>query len=114
MTGIKFRFYGWIALIVLIITGVLNLYLKGFELTVYFFKETRYGALLSYKILLFGIVLLVSGIHDFYIGRAAIKSMQNNNPDSTLKIIARWSGRINLLLSLIIAFLGVMLSRGGF
>lgn len=67
--------------------------------------------MVSYKLILFAFVLLIGGVHDFFIGEKAIKQMQNSL-FGKLKLIARWSGRINLLLSLLMAFLGVLLSRG--
>lgn len=112
-TGIKFRFYGWIALIVLSITGALNMHLRGLPFTWDFFTNSNYGKLLGIKLIIFIAMLLIGAIHDFYIGEKAIEQMQNTE-NGKLKLIARWSGRINLLLALTIAFLGVALSRGGF
>ncbi len=33
-TGIKFRFYGWLSVMVLLITGVLNIHFRGLPLTI--------------------------------------------------------------------------------
>jgi len=111
-TGIKFRFFGWFALLILIITGFLNAYLRGLPFTYEFFTETGYGKLLSYKLILFVVMLLISGVHDFFLGSKAVDEMKKAS-STRLKLIARWSGRLNLLLALIIAFLGVVISRGG-
>jgi putative copper resistance protein D len=111
-TGITFRFYGWIALAVLFVTGLLNMYLRGLPFTWEFFTKSNYGTLVLYKILIFAGILLVSGTHDFLFGRKALEEMQNSD-NTRLKLLARWSGRINLLLALAMAFLGVVLSRGG-
>ena len=78
-----------------------------------FLTENSYGRILGIKLLAFTVMILIGGIHDFYIGNKAIEHMHQND-NSKLKLIARWSGRINLLLALTIAFLGVALSRGGF
>jgi len=61
-TGIRFRFYGWLAIIILFFTGTLNMHFSG----------------------------------------------------NKFKSLAWWTGMLNLLLAMIIAFLGVALSRGGF
>lgn len=111
-TGITFRYYGWIALITLLLTGLLNMHLRGLPFTWEFFSKSNYGNLVCYKILIFFTILTVSGFHDFFIGNKAIEEMQKN-PNPRLKTIARWTGRINLLLALTMAFLGVILSRGG-
>lgn len=112
-TGIKFRFYGWLAVIILIISGVLNIYFRGLPFTIDFFTSTSYGKLLSIKLILFLVMLLVGGIHDFYIGMKSIDEMQQSLGNK-FKMLARWTGMLNLLLALIIAFLGVAISRGGF
>lgn len=111
-TGITFRFYGWIALLGLLTTGLLNIYLRGLPFTWVFFSQSDYGILVSYKLVLFVCILLISGVHDFFIGRKALDEMQSGD-NSQLKLVARWSGRISLLLSLVMAFLGLILSRGG-
>lgn len=112
-TGIKFRFYGWIALIGLIITGITNMFLKGIPFNLEFLIKNDYGKLLGLKLLFFFTMLLISGLHDFYVGTKTIEQIQQNKSKNT-KQLARWTGRINLLLALTIAFLGVAFSRGGF
>ena len=112
-TGIKFRFYGWFAVIILIVSGVLNIHFRGLPFTIAFFTSTSYGKLLSIKLVLFVLMLLISGIHDFYFGIKSIDEMQQTS-GSKFKLLARWTGMLNLLLALIIAFLGVAISRGGF
>lgn len=111
-TGIKFRFYGWIALGGLLLTGLLNIHLRGIPITWKFFASSSYGVLVSYKLLIFIVLLSLSGVHDYFIGKRAINEMQYSSSEK-LKQLARWSGRINLLLALMMAFLGVVLSRGG-
>lgn len=111
-TGIKFRLYGWIALVGLLATGVYNIYAKGLPFSWEFLSENSYGQLLGIKLLFFALMLIIGAIHDFYFGNKAIEEMKQTN-ESTLKNIARWSGRVNLLLALLIAFLGVAISRGG-
>lgn len=112
-TGIKFRFFGWIALIGLAITGILNMYFRGLPLTWNYITNSDYGKLLSIKVLLFFGMLLIGSIHDFYIGNKSIDEMKSN-PNGNFKQLARWSGRINILLAFALAFIGIALSRGGF
>lgn len=112
-TGIKFRFFGWIALIGLIVTGITNMYLKGFPFNIEFLTENEFGKLLGIKLLLFCMMITISGLHDFYIGTKTIQQIQQNKIKN-IKQLARWSGRINLILAFLIAFLGVAISRGGF
>jgi putative copper resistance protein D len=110
VTGLKFRFYGYIMLSVLMITGLLNIYFRGIPFSFKFFTENRWGSLASLKIVLFISMVMISLFHDQFVGRNVIEQMGN---DKQSKIIARWSGRILLLISLLMAYIGVLLSRGG-
>ena len=112
-TGVKFRFYGWLAVVVLFITGFLNMYLRGLPFREEFFTTSSYGKLLTLKLFLFVLMLLIGGIHDFYLGLKSIDEMQESS-GTKFKMLARWTGMLNLLLALVIAFLGVAISRGGF
>lgn len=111
-TGITFRFYGWVALSGLLITGVANMYFRGIPFSWAFFADNSYGILVTYKLLIFTLILLVSGAHDFAFGNKALDEMIRTD-NSKLRMLARWSGRINLILALAMAFLGLVLARGG-
>lgn len=112
-TGIKFRFFGWIVLALLIVSGIGNLYFRGLLVDTRILFDSSYGTILIYKLGLFVLMLLISGVHDFYIGTKALEDLRSK-PDPKLRKIASMTGRINLILALVIAFLGVMLSRGWF
>lgn len=109
VTGLKFRFYGYIVLAILFVTGLLNIYLRGISFSLDFFIRTRYGQLVELKIILFVLMLTVSLMHDVIVGRKALEQMENQN----IKLIARWTGRLLLLIALIMAYIGVVISRGG-
>lgn len=111
-TGMKFRLYGWIVLGLLLLTGLGNWYWRGLPFSWAFLCESGYGRLLGYKLLLFTVMLLLSAVHDFYIGGKAIAQMQQSG-GFRFTLLARWSGRLNLLLALAMAFIGAVLSRGG-
>ncbi|HWN89660.1 MAG TPA: CopD family protein [Chitinophagaceae bacterium] len=108
-TGLKFRFYGYIVLAIMFVTGLLNIYLRGISFSLDFFIKTRYGQLVELKIILFVLMLMISLMHDLIVGRKAIEQMENQN----IKWIARWTGRILLFIALIMAYIGVIISRGG-
>ena len=112
-TGIKFRLYGWFALAALFITGVMNMHYKGFELTFEFLSSNGYGELLGIKLAIFITMILIGVFHDIYAGTRPLTELNPKESDN-FKLIARWSGRIILLLALSMAFIGVALSRGGF
>lgn len=109
-TGLKFRFYGYIVLTIMLITGLLNIYFRGIHFSWQFFTESSYGKLVSLKIILFVLMILVSLFHDLFVGRKAIAQMQDNKK---IKLVASWTGRILLLIALTMAYIGVLISRGG-
>ena len=107
-TGLKFRFYGYIVLAMMLITGLLNISLRGINFSFDFFILTRYGQLVELKIILFVLMITISLMHDLIVGKKAIEQMENKN----VKLIARWTGRLLLLISLVMAYIGVIISRG--
>ena len=108
-TGLKFRFYGYFFLSLLLITGLLNIYLRGINISQEFFLESRYGNLVIVKFILFLLILAISLWHDEH----ARKRLLNEEANQKFKMVARWSGRMLLLISLAMAYIGVILSRGG-
>ena len=107
-TGLKFRFFGYIVLSLLLVTGILNIYLRGIDLSWKFLVISRHGKLVIAKLLLFILILAVSLVHDIH----ARKRLLSDEELRKFKIIARWSGRILLIISLTMAYIGVILSRG--
>ncbi|RMH81930.1 MAG: DUF4149 domain-containing protein [Calditrichaeota bacterium] len=117
-TGERYRAVGWIALSVFVITGLFNLFYRLGDFTVLFHPEFwagPFGQALGIKLVLFGIILLVSAIHDFYIGPRATELWQadpNSPQTKQLRRTASWFGRINLLLGVIVVFLAIIMVRG--
>jgi len=67
------------------------------------------------KLFLVAIILVASAYHDFFVGPQATVAWQATptSPDARrLRWQARWLGRMNLLLALIVVALAVMLVRG--
>ena len=106
--GLKFRFFGYIILALLLVTGISNMFLRGIDVSWNFLVVSRYGKLVITKFILFLSVLTVSLIHDVQ----ARKRLTTDEEKKRFKIIALWSGRILLIISLVMAYIGVLLSRG--
>jgi putative copper export protein len=87
----------------------LNIYLRGINISQKFFLESRYGNLVIVKFILFLLILAISLWHDGH----ARKRLLNEEANQKFKMVARWSGRMLLLISLAMAYIGVILSRGG-
>ena len=107
-TGLKFRFFGYIVLTLLLVTGISNMFLRGMDVSWTFLFTSRYGKLVITKVLLFLTLLAVSLVHDVQ----ARKRLSTDVERQRFKIIALWSGRILLIVSLVMAYIGVVLSRG--
>lgn len=118
-SALRFRWIGWGALGVLVVTGLVNVRMQGIPWSAWLdpgFWGTAWGAALGGKLLLVGGTLLVSAVHDFHFGPKAIRLMQNA-PDSAeaerMRWWSSWLGRLTLLLSLVILWFAVLLPRGG-
>lgn len=117
--GRRFLWVGWVCFALLIATGFFNLFVHGGSswslLGRREFWSSSYGKVLAGKLLLVGVILILSAIHDFVLGPLAAKASAEN-PGSLgaghLRLAVRWAGRFNLLLGLIVIGLGVTLVRG--
>jgi putative copper export protein len=95
-SGQRFRTVAWIALAILVLTGVLNLWLQPVLL-----HSPRFHA----KLGLVGLTLLLSATHDFVLGpRAGLPGA-----DPSLRLRASWIARVNVLVALAIVLLGLSL-----
>jgi copper resistance protein D len=108
--GKGFRFWGWISISILVITGPLNLYLMGIRLSNLIdpsFYRNPYGRTLAIKISFVILIISTSLFHDFIFG-----PMAKNSPGYSR--LAKWLGRSNLFIALAIVFFAVILRLGGF
>ena len=118
LTGLRFCWAGWLCLILLFLTGFFNVLYRGFaipDLLSGRLWESSFGVVLALKLLFFGAVLVLSGVHDFTIGprATALWRTDPSSPESRkLRRQASWIGRLNLLLALLIVALGITLVRG--
>lgn len=110
IVGKGFRFWGWVAISIMVITGPLNLYLMGMPLSNLIdpsFHSTSYGKALDVKISFVVLIIMTSLLHDFIFGPKA-----RNSP--ACSFIAKWLGRSNLFIALTIVLFAVFLRLGGF
>ncbi len=115
--GRKYRSWGWIAIVILLLTGVGNLYFRGVLTSVSIgsahFWRTPFGTSLGVKLACVVLMIVVQAIHDFHWGPAA-SSLPPGSPEAaTLRKRASWAARLNALLGLIILIAAVRLARGG-
>jgi putative copper resistance protein D len=116
--GRRFRTLGWVALTVLVVTGVLNLYFRGWLLWEGAFASSTFwkrpaGVALAIKLSAVAGMLVLSAVHDFWLGpqagRAAPASAEAIRLRRLAALVARW----NALLGLVAVLAAVRLTRGG-
>lgn len=96
--GLRFRAVGWIALGVLVATGLVNLWLYPFLLA-----SPRF----HWKAGLVVLALILSAFHDFVLGPRAGAP----GADPSTRVRASWVARGNVVVVLIIVLLGLSLLR---
>lgn len=117
-TGLRFRTVGWVCMGFLVLSGILNLALRGIGWSHLWdggLWRSAFGRILGIKLLLVSAILLLGAGHDFIIGPRATARWQAHpsSPEARrLRRQAAWLGRLSLLLSLLVVALGVMLVRG--
>lgn len=95
-TGLRFRTVGWIALAVLVVTGLLNLWLHPMLL-----EWPRF----HWKVGLVVLALILSVLHDFVIGPRAGAP----GADPSVRVRASWVARLNVAVVVVILLLGLSL-----
>ncbi len=95
-TGRRFRTVGWIALALLVLTGLANLWL---------FPSFLASPRLHAKLTLVALALVLSALHDFVLGPRAGAP----GADPALRRRASWVARLNVLVALAIVALGLAL-----
>ncbi len=117
-TGERFRNVGWACFVLLLVTGTFNLWVRGVRLADFGRVEwlrSPFGKTVLAKLTAFALVLMVSAVHDFYVGPRATRAIaaDPHSPEA-LRERRRASalGRVNVLLALVLVGAGVMLVRG--
>ena len=93
-SGRRFRTIGWMALTLLVVTGILNLWLQPFLLRAPWFQ---------WKLGLVVLALILSAFHDWVLGpRAGLPGA-----DPAARVRASWVARVNVVIALAVVLLGL-------
>lgn len=115
--GVRFRTVGWICIGLLLVTGVANLHFRGLlearVLGAPEFWDSRYGVALGWKLGAVTAMILVSALHDFWLGPAAGDARRGSVEAERMRSAASWLARINALLGVVVVVAAVRLARGG-
>jgi uncharacterized membrane protein len=115
--GLRFRTVGWWAIGVLVATGVVNLHYRGWLrwhglLDSAAFWHTAVGHSLMLKLGGVTAMIVVSAIHDFWIGPKAGKLRPGSPEAAATRRTAALLARVNAVLGLIVVVAAVQLARG--
>jgi uncharacterized membrane protein len=115
--GRQFRGVGWGAIAVLLVTGTLNLHLRGLlDAKVLGSPElwsSRYGHALAWKLGAVAAMLTVSALHDFVFGPAASRLGPGSPEALRMRRRAALLARVNALIGVVVVIAAVRLARGG-
>ncbi|MER3446671.1 MAG: hypothetical protein C4291_07405 [Candidatus Dadabacteria bacterium] len=119
-TARRFRKVSWIAILVLLSTGVINAINHGVTTEMVSNGAiflSNFGKVLSVKVVLVLIMMVLSAIHDFVLGPRMVDLMNTgtSNPDSLQRIrsyrrFVSWLARLNVILGILVVACAVMLS----
>lgn len=95
-SGYRFRTIGWIALALLVVTGLLNLWYQPLLL-----RAPRF----HWKLGLVVLALILSALHDWVLGPRAGRP----GADPSVRVRASWVARANAVVALAVVLLGLSL-----
>lgn len=115
--GVQFRRVGWVAIGVLVASGLTTLHLRGLLRWEVMgdpgFWTSPYGSTLAWKLVLVATMVGVSAVHDFWLGPRAGELDPSSEAAGRFRRWAAWLARVNALLGLVLVWVAVRLARGG-
>jgi uncharacterized membrane protein len=117
LLGLRFRTVGWIAIAVLVATGVPMLHARGLlrwsgVLGAPAFWRTTLGIALAAKLAAVVTMIAVSAVHDFALGPAAGRAAAGSPRALALRRNAALLARFNALIGVLLVLAAVRLARG--
>jgi len=116
--GLRFRSLGWIAIGVLVLTGLINLLARGVTPALLMdpaFWGGAFGRALAGKLLTVALVIGLNALHDFWAGPRATRALAVD-PEGVeaarWRRLASWLARLTLLASLGALIFAVFMVRG--
>lgn len=112
--AVRHQIFGGIALAILLITGIVNLLYRGIPLSTLFFLTSPKGVerFIVEKFYLFFLLVAIQHLHDFVIGRRALRKMMAGEDPGVYRTFSILFGQISLLLTFFIVYLAIRFVRG--
>lgn len=114
--GMRFRSVGWVAIGILILTGIANLGFRGWlawdgALGSRAFWSTATGHALAVKLVTVTAMIVISAVHDFVHGPAASRLIAGSADAIRARRRAMMLARINAIIGIIVVIAAVRLAR---
>ena len=114
--GTSVRRAGWVAIAVLLVTGLVNLQFKGLLSAAVLgsssFWQTGYGVALAWKLGAVGFMVANAALHDFVLGPRAGRLGAGTPEGRSARKWAAWLGRLNAVVGIVVVVAAVTLARG--
>ena len=114
--GGRFRRSGWVAITVLVMTGVMNLNFRGLLGPALRgggdFWLSPIGRTLAWKLGLVTVMISFAAIHDFWLGPLAGRLPPGSVAHRRVRTSAAWLGRVNAILGVLLVYVAARLVRG--
>jgi copper resistance protein D len=115
--GEQFRTVGWVAILVLLVTGFLNLHFRGLLSWTILgsgeFWRSGYGVALAWKLGGVAAMLVVQALHDFWLGPAASRAAAGSAEMPLLRRRAALLARLSAVFGIVVVIAAIRLARGG-
>jgi uncharacterized membrane protein len=113
----RFARLGWGALAILVLTGIENIMRRQDETDLVFDYDFRYAWIFAVKLVLVGVVIVLTGIHTYVVGPRLMTLQEIRAGSEELAGMRRLSivlSALNLLAAVAILFLVTLLQNGDF
>jgi putative copper resistance protein D len=114
--GLRFRGPGWVAIAVLVTTGIVNLRFRGLLAPALHggldFWLTPIGKILAWKLGLVLAMVTIGAAHDFWLGPLAGKLASGSKGQIRVRTLVSRLGRLNAVLGILVVYFATRLIRG--
>jgi uncharacterized membrane protein len=111
----RFGYLAWGALVVIVLTGISNIFQTTDDYPYFFDYDYRYAQVFSTKMTVLGATVLLTAVHTFIIGPRQMRLAEEAEPDEAkaagLRRASMIVSSLALLGSVIVLFLGALLSN---
>lgn len=111
MITTRFGYLGWGALVVLVITGIVNLYQEDLSVDQLF--DLNFGTVFQIKMTLLVLTVVLTALHSFVLGPRVLRMQESMAPAEEIAPIRRWQiivSAVNAVVAIAILFCGALLA----